>query len=489
MDDLSSKLCKDAFLALPEQLTHLFNCSLQTGIFPDKWKLAKVIPLFKGGGDKELVQNYRPISLLPLPGKLLEKIVHNRVSGFFEQTNFLSERQGGFRKGFSTISTIADFTDNIFKEINLGNTSLAAFIDLQKAFDTVDFEILLNKLSAAGIRNNLLAWCRSYLLERSQKTLTNGQTSDVLPIACGVPQGSVLGPLFFLVYINDLGNALNDDCNFNLYADDAVLYHSGLNVNEATLKLQASLNEFCEWCTVNKLTINTKKSKLMVFGSRAKVKKVKQIQIFMNGDVLQKVPTFKYLGLILDSTLSYNSHISSVIRTVLHKMTLLSKMKRYLNNNVALSIYKSMLVPYLDYADVIFHNTSSGDLDKLQRLQNRCLRICLGFDRQFSTDRAHKISNVPFLKDRRKAHVLNFMYIRTNKADLLNVREIRTRAHAARLFNVGIPRCEAFKRSLGYHGSVAWNSLNPVVRNTVPFLAFKFLQKKEMHQPLTLIGL
>ena len=211
----------------------------------------------------------------------------------------------------------------------------------------------------------------------------------------------------------------------------------------------------------NRLTINTSKTKIMVFGSRSRVKKAKNVLVSMNGNVLKKVPTFKYLGLILDSTLNYYHHITSVIRIVLHKMTLLAKMKRYLNDDVALLIYKSMLLPYFDNADVIFNKSNSSDLDKLQRLQNRCLRICLGHDRMFSTDKVHKQASVPLLVDGRKAHVLNFMYLRKKKVHLLNNREIRTRAHDAPLFNICIPRCEAYKRSVSYAGDQSGITLTP----------------------------
>ena len=421
-DDMSSRICKDAFMVLADQLVHLFNCSLDAGVFPDAWKAAKIIPLFKGG-DRESVSNYRPISLLPLRGKLLEKIVHKRISSFLEERNFLTKNQGGFRKGFSTVSTIADLTDDIFQNINKGYTTMAAFIDLKKAFDTVNFDILIRKLYKAGIRSSVLDWCVNYLTNRCQRTHVNGITSDRLSVTCGVPQGSVLGPLLFLVYINDLDAAL-DSCKAKLYADDTVLYQSGVNVQEASGKLQTSLNKFCSWAKVNKLTINVNKTKLMVFGSRSKVKKAKDVKIYIHDILLQRVPTFKYLGLVLDQTLTYNHHLSSVIRTVLYKMTLLAKVKKYLNNKVALLIYKSMILPYLDYADVIFHKANLSFLDKLQRLQNRCLRICSGHDRLFNTNRVHKLSSAPFLKDRRRAHLLNFMYIRKSRPELLNNREI-----------------------------------------------------------------
>ena len=290
----------------------------------------------------------------------------------------------------------------------------------------------------------------------------------------------------FLIYINDLNGAL-ENCRIRLYADDTVLYQTGENIQVAEHKLQKSIDQFCSWSSANKLTINTKKSKLMVFGSRSRVKKAKNVKIYIQGITLQKVPTFKYLGLILDPTLNYNHHLNSVIGKVLHKMTLLAKMKRYLKKSVALQIYKSMILPYIDYGDIIYNKANSGILDKLQRLQNKCLRICSGFDKRFNTDRAHKLSSVAFLSDRRRSHVLNFMYQRTSRKDLLNSKIIGTRAHDAPLFNTAIPRCKGFKRSVGYSVSMEWNNLPPTTRNIDNYLVFKFKSKKEMLHPLSQI--
>ena len=366
---------------------------------------------------------------------------------------------------------------------SLGLTTLAAFIDLKKAFDTVDLTILLKKLNQAGVRGVMLKWCKNYLSNRSQRTIANGITSSSLPVTCGVPQGSVLGPLFFLIFINDVDCALVN-CKFKLYADDSVLYHSGPNAEFAATLLQDSLDKFGNWCRINKLTIITKKSKFMVFGTRSKVKKAKNIKLKLSGDALQKVPTYKYLGMVLDPTLNFNHHISYVTRTILYKLTMLAKMKKYLNDNVALQIYKSMLLPYFDYADIIFHKSNSGNLDKLQRIQNKCLLLCNRQVRNASTDRVHKLAGVPFLKDRRRAHLLNFMYIRETRPELMNVREIRTRAHDAPLFNVAIPRCEAFKRSIGFFGAVEWNNLGVEHRNINLYLPFKYHMKQEMLAPL-----
>ena len=485
-DRLSSRVCKDAFLVLSDKLAHIFNCSLEAAIFPGVWKSAKIVPIYKGGARDE-VGNYRPVSLLPLPGKLLERIVHNRISGFLEEHNFLSEHQGGFRKGFSTTATIADLTDDLFYNINQGLTTLAAFIDLKKAFDTVNTKILLKKLERAGIRGMTLKWCSDYLWGRSQCTTANGQISDRLPVTCGVPQGSVLGPLFFLVYVNDLQDALGD-CKVKLYADDTVLYQAGVSSQQAEGLVQNSIDKFAKWCAGNALTINVKKTKLMSFGSRSNVKKSRKAEVHLNGEKLQMVPSYKYLGITLDPTLSYGQHVASTIKCVQHKISLLGKIKRYLNNDVALKIYKSMILPYIDYADVIYSKARVGDLDKLQRLQNRCLKLCQGRDRYFNTDRLHQGAKTPFLSDRRTAHTLNFMYMRKDKKPgLLNKREIRTRANDAPLFETGVPRCEAFKRRVGYYGALKWNQLDPAVRNTPTYIRFKEIQKERMLSPLALI--
>ena len=204
---------------------------------------------------------------------------------------------------------------------------------------------------------------------------------------------------------------------------------------------------------------------------------------------LKLVPSFKYLGVVLDPTLSYGQHINAVISTVQHKIYLLGKVKRYLNNEVATQIYKSMILPYLDYADVVFCKANTTGLEKLQRLQNRGLRLCLGHDRRYNTVRAHKEAKTPFLRERRRAHTLNFMHARkTKKTNLLNKREIRTRAHDAPLFNLAIPMSEAFKRSVGYHGSEEWNRLAPEVRNIESYLEFKGEQKETMLTSLQLLN-
>ena len=460
------------------QLVYLFNMSFDTGVFPDDWKEATVIPLYKGG-ERTAVSNYRPISLLPLPGKLIEKVVHSKIVYFLEANGILTDKQNGFRKGFSTSSAVADLTDDFFSAINDSELSLAVFVDLRKAFDTVCHDILCKKLKKYGIRGKVLEWCRNYLTNRRQCTLANGTRSNCEKLSCGVPQGSVLGPLFFIVYVNDLEPAFRN-VNTQLYADDTVLYASGADMASLVKCMQTALYRLQTWCNSNKLTLNPSKTKMMIFGTRPALKKVGNISLVMGGRKIQKVPTFKYLGFTLDSSLSFSSHITDVIKKVIHKRLLLSKIRPFLTEGVALSIYKMMILPYFDYCDIVYQGACVRELDKLQRLQNKCLKTCLNLHRLVDTDLVHSRAKCSQLTPRRETHLCTFRYGRQVKDHLMDQREISTRLHDANVFKVPFPNKETFKRSVLYAGAKMWNDLPTETRQIRDLFTFKTLQKRKL---------
>ena len=272
--DIATKILKHAFMVLIPQLVYMFNLSFSTGIFPDAWKKATVIPLFKSG-DREMVGNYRPISLLPTPAKIIEKIAHKQMSTFLERNSILSDKQNGFRKGCSTASAVADFTDDIFQATNNGEVTIAVFVDLRKAFDTVCHEILCKKIEKYGLRNKVLNWCINYLKDREQVTLANNIRSKANNLTFGVPQGSVLGPLLFILYVNDIQHVLNG-VKVQMYADDTVIYASGKDLIALRNSMQSNLNIFHKWCCSNKLTLNPNKTKMVNFGTKYTVKRDKK---------------------------------------------------------------------------------------------------------------------------------------------------------------------------------------------------------------------
>ena len=326
---------------------------------------------------------------------------------------------------------------------------------------------------------NNLKWCTNYLANRSQQTLANGVISPSHVVTCGVPQGSVIGPLFFILYVNDIQLAVTG-ANTQLYADDTVVYAAGESAEIAKRKLQPAMNQFSAWCKSNKLTLNASKTKLMLFGTRYKVRKARDTIIEIENKPLQIVPSYKYLGFTLDTTLSFNHHVNTVSSMVSYKANLLAKIRKFLTEPVAIKVYKSMILPYFDYGDVIYNSASQEGLDKLQRLQNRCLKICKCLNVRFNTNALHSITKVPLLKKRREAHVNNFMHGRIGNDTLRDNREIRTRAHDAPLFKVAVPRVESYKRAVRYAGSTQWNNLPADIRNIKDSKLFKAKQKELM---------
>ena len=357
---------------------------------------------------------------------------------------------------------------------------MAVFIDLKKAFDTIDHSILLKKLEFMGIKGDLLLWIANYLHDRSQKTIANGKLSKNMPVSCGVPLGSILGPLFFITYINDMQNYLNTK-KLGLYADDTVLFSKSNNNRTLQENMQLTINRFHNWCQMNALTINIKKNKLMIFGTRSKIKKAKNLTINIANQKLQQVPSYKYLGVTLDSVLSYSNHISTLLNTVSHKAYILSKILRFITKYSALRIYKSMISPYFDYADIVFDKANQSDLDKLQRAQNRCLRICLLATVRTDTDYIHSTAKTPLLKLRRKVHLRNFMYTNLSKTWLLDVKPVNTRLRDAPLFSIKLSNTVAYDRSVQHNGALEWNCLPIELRNVDHYLLFKFHQLKWLH--------
>ena len=478
IDNISTRVLKDAFEYLTKQLTHMFNCSLKMCSFPNSWKKATVVPLQKSG-DKSNVNNLRPVSLLPLPGKLLEKLFHKRVSQYLEGNGLLNKGQNEFRKGRSTIGTVAELTDDILLGINNKKFTLAAFVDLRKAFDTVSHDILCKKLYKFGLHNNIVAWLENYLTNRKQRCKVNGITSNYQDITCGVPQGSILGPMLFLLYINDINGTLSL-CKSRLYADDTVVYATHSNEAIAHDWLHKDLQVLMNWFSMNRLTINLDKTKLMLFATKNMHKRAKFTDIEIHGKRLKYVRQFNYLGVKLDNRLTFEAHANECIRLISHKLFLLTKVRNFVDKKQALAIYRSKVMPYFDYGDVFLLGIQIRTRDMLQKIQNRALRLVLGRDSRHNVWELHHEAGIPYLDDRRECHMSNLVFRRKLLPVYVQAPVRPLRMYEAPILVEHQSLNATFERSVLFKGAKIWNQLTVKVRNIPNYEAFKRNRKQQM---------
>ena len=315
---------------------------------------------------------------------------------------------------------------------------------MAKAFNTVNHEILCNKLSQLGISLNILKWVRNYLCERKQCTMVNGVTSPYVNITCGVPQGRILGPLFFIVYVNDIESSLKH-CKHMLYADDTVIYKTG-ELTQTTNEIQQDLTTFKLLCDRTQLTMNIKKTKFVIFGMKSQTRKIRNHILFLNNNRLERVTSHKYPGLTLDMNLNYNKYLENCLKSISHKAYLLNKIRMYINMHTADTIYKTMILPLIEHGDVIYDGANQKLLKDLQTSQNHILHVCVQINQYTSTELLHRLCKISMLKERRVLHMNLYMYRKIIL--IVNNRNVRTRAHDAILFTTVKPNNEKYKRNI-----------------------------------------
>ena len=484
LDKIPAKILKIASDIIAPSMTFIFNLSLSTGIFIDEWKNARVNPIYKND-DRRDMGNYRPISILPIISKVFEKEVFRQLYAYLNENCLLSKFQSGFRPYHSTVSALIQMCDVFFDNMDNGKLSGVIFLDIRKAFDSIDHNILFEKLKSYGVSEMELTWFQSYLTARHQQCFANGFLSTQSQIICGIPQGSILGPLLFLIYINDLPNCLSSTTPC-LYADDTQIFTSSYDALEITNSLNSDLENISDWLTVNKLQSHPSKTKLMVIGSAHNLNtKAGAIPgtITINNDIVSHVNSQKCLGVEIDERLSFDIHIEKTCKKVCSGIGALRRIKPFVPLYSLEALYKSLIQPYFDYCSPLWDTCGKLLKDKLQRLQNRAARVITGakYDIRsvdvldglhwdtLQTRRAkvkgilmYKILNeqsAPYLRD-------NVIKLKdTNKK--YNLRNLET--------NLALPKPKTnfLKRSFKYDGAMLWNNLPNEAKMATSLYQFK----------------
>ena len=374
-DTIHSKIVKKTFEYFADPLVHILNLSLSQGIFPNELKLAKVIPIYKAG-DIHNITNYRPVSVLPIFSKIFEQIMYTRLNKFINDNDILYKYQFGFRKNHNTSLALMILLDKIYDSFNDNKHVVGIFLDLRKAFDTIDHGILLKKLYKYGIRGVALNWIENYLSCRKQFVSYLNTESDSQPITCGVPQGSILGPLLFILYINDLANISNEIFPI-LFADDSNLFFSGKNLTETINLVNAELIKVYQWLNLNKLSLNIEKTNFIIFSLSKNVHQDIYNNIVINGSHINRVYFTKFLGVIIDSKLTWKNHITKIRTKISKAIGIICKSRKLFNQEILVTLYYSFVYPYFIYCIENWGLAAEAHLSMMLKLQRKIVRIIM----------------------------------------------------------------------------------------------------------------
>ena len=379
--------------------------SLENETLPDDWKRANVTPIYKKG-EKDIPSNYRPIALTSVVCKLLEKILFKHLYNFLHSNNLISQYQSGFKPGDGTTNQLVDLLNSIYESFDNGKQVRAVFLDISKAFDRVWIQGLLSKLHANGIRGKLLRWIKQYLTNRKQRVSVDNNYSSWAVTKAGVPQGSVLGPLLFLVFINDLTDDLQ--CNTKLFADDTMLY---LTVEDPIISarlLNDDLRKIDKWSKKWLVTFNPKKSESITFSLKSN--NVNHPSLYLDSEPIQEVTHHTHLGLTINSNGKWDNHISSIVAIANYSMNALRKLKYHLDKVSLEKIYLSYIRPILEYGSIIWDNCTVAQSVKLENVQLDVARIITGAVKGTKHRLLYSETGWQTLSERRDLNQLTLMY-------------------------------------------------------------------------------
>ena len=393
--------------------------------------------------------------------------------------------QSGFRSLHNTLTALLEATNAWSVNIDNGLLNGVVFIDLTKAFDTIDHEIILRKMSYLGVDQAAMKWFSSYLSGRTQRCNVSGKLSSARTLSCGVPQGSILGPLLFLIYINDLPNSLRGAVP-RMFADDTNLTLSAKTLAELKLALTPELNNLSSWLKANKLSLNVAKTELMIIGSRQRLSaQCDDVEIRIDDQIIKRVVHTKSLGLTIDAHLSWGKHVEEICKKVSSAIGALKRVRPFISKETAILIYNTLIMPHFDYCSPVWDCLSGYLSDKLQKLQNRAARVIT--KSPFDASSNHLLSTLSWerLSLRRKKQKALMMYKTMNDLAPEYLQSLFSQRHSAYSLRnsegrltLSKPSTNYLKRSFSYSGAMLWNNLPENLKNAASVEHFKRNIKK-----------
>ena len=477
-DGVNPLLLKEGANQLAIVLCRLFNMSLNTGEFPRAWKLANVIPLYKKN-ERTSVSNYRPVSVLSSVGKVLERLVFNALFDYFRNNFLISVWQSGFIPGHSTVTHLVEMYHEFCRAVSEGKEIRIVFCDVSRAFDRVWHRGLLFKLHKCGITGSLLTWLTNYLSDRYQRVVLNGQFSSWMLIQAGVPQGSVLGPLLFLIFINDITYVVKH-CQIRMFADDTSLFIEVDDRIRTAELIEQDLEAISAWAKSWLVKFSPPKTESLIISNKSNL--AEHPPIHMDGSALKEVTHHKHVGIILSRDLSWHNHICSIEKKARSVLNRLSQFKYTLDRRSLERVYMSNIRPIMEYGDVIWAGGNQTDLERLDMIQKDAARVVTGATARCSTELLSIDVSWPSLQSRRRYHRLHLFYKIVNGLSppylrgLLPVRVADRARYALRTsINYTVPMCKtnSFARSFLPYSVNEWNRLDPEVRGASNLQLFK----------------
>ena len=483
-DDLPAFIFRENSHIFSNILCRLCNLSMQTGKFPEKLKLAKVTCLFKAG-DPKLLGNYRPLSVLPTISKLLERIMHTRLTFYLKENNFLSDEQYGFRERHTTEDALNNTVTSMYQGFESGFYGLGTFIDLAKAFDSIDKDILIRKLEFYGVKSIQLEWFKSYFDSRKQYTAYQSASSEVSGLEYGVIQGSILGPLLFNVYMNDITNACNE-VKIVMYADDTNVFCMSKSLNSLYSIMNKELNNLQKWFSANKLTLNISKTKYILFHRRQKVIDQPLPNLKIYGMIIEKVPVIKFLGIFIDEHLEWKQHLQYVTDKISKYVPLFYRIRKSVPLTCMKVMYFSFIYSNLIYCNTVWCSVNKTTINKLIIAQKKIIRAISGTPSREPS--SPLFENLQLLKVENILIFFRCLYVFKSLNNMNSFvgferpapAQYHTRQSERNTLVVPNYRTDHSRQSILFTGTAAWNDLPESIKSSQSSNSFKYQLKRFM---------